>query len=310
MPNLPIHPEAASNFAKQFNVLFNVLLGFTIIFAGGVFATVVVFAIRYREGSSAKRVRPERATPLLEGFLIGIPTLLGLGIFTWGASLYTEERSIPADAPEVLVVGKQWMWQIYHPNGVREINELTLPIGRPVRLTMISQDVIHAFYIPAFRVQYFVIPGRYTAEWFVPTKVGRYLLLCNQYCGMDHSRMVGHVDVLSQTDYSRWLQERGRQGAQNTLTALERGQALYTKSACGSCHGSKDGAFAPTLRGLFGKARRLADGSTITADADYIRNAITQPQRFRLANYPQTMASYSNLDPQDVWALVKYVESR
>jgi cytochrome c oxidase subunit 2 len=310
MPNIPIHPETASNFADRFNPLFYALLALTIVFAGGVFAVVLFLAIRYREGSSAPRHRPERATPKLEMTLIGLPTILGLGIFFWGAKLYTDERNIPANATEILVIGKQWMWQMYHQEGVREMNELTLPVDQPVRLTMVSQDVIHAFYVPAFRVQYYVLPGRYTGLWFTPNKVGAYHLYCNQYCGTDHSKMVGRVNVLSRSDYAEWLAKRIRPGGMATLSVSERGKALFTSNGCALCHGSKDTAKAPTLTGLFGKVRHFSDGTSAVADADYIRNALTQPERFRVAGYPESMISYTTLGASDVWALVKYVEAQ
>ena len=310
MPNIPIRPESASNFADQFNPLFGALLALSIFFGGGVLATVVLFAVRYRQGSKVPRKRPNVATPVLEAWLIGVPMVLGLAIFGWGAKLYTAERTIPRNATEIFVVGKQWMWQIYHANGVRELNQLTLPIGQPVRLTMVSQDVIHAFYVPAFRIQYYVLPGRYTAQWFIPTKTGSFLLLCNQYCGMNHSTMVGHIKVLSQTDYSRWLANQNGTDLAPMQTLLARGKSLFAEKQCGSCHASRDTSKAPTLIGVFGKTRRLRDGSEVIADADYLRNAITHPESFRLAGEPESMPSYAYLSPEDLWALIHYVESQ
>ena len=310
MPNLPIRPETASNFAEQFNALFAALLGLSIVFAAGVLGMLAFYAVRYREGSSASRKRPDYATPRHEALVIGLPLVLGLGIFAWGARLYTAERTMPKDATEIFVMGKQWMWHVYHPNGVREMDALTLPVGRPVRLTMVSEDVIHSFFVPAFRTQFFVLPGRYTGEWFTPTRTGRYLLLCNQYCGMDHSRMVGHVDVLSDTDYATWLASQERPDRPPTPTVVSRGRALFADKACGSCHGARDTALAPTLRGLLGRSRLLKAGGSVVADADYLRNAITQPEHFRLVGYPDAMPSYANLDPRDAWALVKYLETR
>jgi cytochrome c oxidase subunit 2 len=310
MPNIPIRPETASNFATQFNPLFGALLALSFVFGGGVLATVVLFAVRYREGSKVERKRPSIATPILEACLIGIPMVFGLAIFAWGAKLYTAERTIPRNATEIFVVGKQWMWQMYHANGVRELNQLTLPIGQPVRLTMVSQDVIHAFYVPAFRIQYYVLPGRYTAQWFIPTKTGTFLLLCNQYCGMDHSRMVGHITILTKADYSSWLAKQNGTDLAPTQTLLARGQNLFTEKQCASCHSSRDNAKAPSLIGVFGKVRHLRDGTHVTADADYLRNAITHPELCRLAGEPESMPSYAYLSPQDVWALIHYVESQ
>ena len=310
MPNVPIRPEAASNFAEQFNTLFAALLGLSIVFAVGVLGMLAFYAVRYREGSSAPRNRPDIATPRHEMLVIGLPLVLGLGIFAWGARLYTAERTMPKDATEIFVMGKQWMWHVYHSNGVREMDALTLPVGKPVRLTMVSEDVIHAFYVPAFRVQYYVLPGRYTGLWFTPTKTGRFLLLCNQYCGMDHSRMVGHVDVLSPTDYAAWLASQERPNRAPAPTVLARGRALFSEKSCGSCHGAEDTAKAPTLRAVFGRTRPLQIGGNVVADADYLRNAITQPEHFRLVGYPDSMPSYANLDPRDVWALVKCLENQ
>ena len=309
MPNIPLHPETASNFAEQFNTLFGALLGLSIVFGGGVLGMLAYFAIRYREGSSAPRDRPDIATPRHEIWVIGLPLLLGLAIFAWGARLYTAERTPPKDANEIFVMGKQWMWHAYHPNGVREMDALTLPVGRPVRLTMVSEDVIHSFYVPAFRVQYFVLPGRYTSLWFTPTKTGRFLLLCNQYCGMNHSRMVGHVDVLSPADYAAWLTGRERPDRPPTPTVVERGRRLFAEKSCAACHGAVDSAKGPALRGLVGRVRPLKAGGTVVADADYIRNALEQPEHYRLVGYPDSMPSYNTLDARDVWALVKYVEA-
>jgi len=310
MPNIPIHPASASNFAEQFNTLFAVLFGLSLLFGGGVLGMLAYYAVRYRAGSSAPRKELDIATPRHEMLVVGLPLVLSLAIFAWGARLYTAERTIPKNATEIFVMGKQWMWHVYHPDGVREMDSLTLPVGQPVRLTMVSEDVIHSFYVPAFRVQYFVLPGRYTGLWFTPTKTGRFLLLCNQYCGMDHSRMVGHVDVLSQADYAKWLASRERPNSAPTPTVFERGRQLFAEKSCGSCHGAKDTAKAPSLQRLFGRTRPLKAGGTAVADADYLRNAMIQPDHFRLVGYPDSMPSYVNLDAQDVWALVKYLESQ
>lgn len=305
MPMLP----RASSLATPYDTLFLALVFLATLFAAGVLTMTIFFAIRYREGSNVPRKRPEHENLKLESVLIGGPLLLGLGMFAWGAKLYSQERYPPKNATEIFVIGKQWMWHIQHANGIREMDALTVPVGKPVTLTMISQDVIHAFYVPAFRAQYQVLPGRYTSLWFTPTQTGRFLLLCNLYCGTDHSRMVGHVDVLTQPDYDRWVAEQEQSNGGKTPTTVDEGRKLFAQNSCGSCHTDTDTLKGPSLYGIYGKARSLTDGEVVSADDEYLRAAILRPEAQIVAGYGRTMPAYPNLDERQVWDLIAYLKS-
>lgn len=304
---LPLVPPSASNFAHQFDLLFGVLLGLTVLFGGGVCFLTIYWAVKYRAGSKVVRKRPEHESKPLEIVLIGVPLILGLTIFVWGAKVYLNQRTIPPDSIEIFVMGKQWMWHIQHANGAREMDNLTIPVGRPIRLTMISQDVIHEFYVPAFRLQYQVLPGRYTSQWFIPDKVGRYVFVCNQYCGTDHSRMYGHVDVLPQADYERWLRTHERPGSPTGKGLVEAGRDLFQSQGCVSCHGATDTPEGPSLVGIYRQSRRLAQGSPIVADDNFLRESIAEPGRRIAAGYEDTMPHFGRLDERDLWALVVYL---
>lgn len=245
----------------------------------------------------------------LEILWIVVPTILGLGIFVWGVKVYGDMRTPPKDAKEIYVIGKQWMWHMQHPNGVRENNTLHVPVDTDIKLTMIAQDVIHAFYIPAFRVQYMVVPGRYTQMWFRPTKVGKYHLFCNMYCGTQHSEMGGSVVVMSKKDYAEWLAANGTM--RQNLTPAQAGEKLFTKIGCANCHGEKDMMpRGPSLRGIFGTTREMTDGRKFVADETYIRESILRPGEKVTKNYGNGMQPYENqISEEDVMNLVAYIKS-
>ena len=205
MGNFPLFPEQASTGASSMDALFFALVGISLFFLIGIFSLLIYFAVRYRKGQTVNRTILRKDYLKLELAWIIIPTLISLGIFGWSSWLFFENRTPPPDAMEIYVVGKQWMWKIQHPQGNSEINQLHIPIGRPVKLIMTSQDVIHSFYIPAFRIKQDVLPGRYTTEWFTATKVGTYHLFCAEYCGTGHSAMIGSVIVMDPLEYERWL---------------------------------------------------------------------------------------------------------
>lgn len=301
-------PPQASTFAAEHDALFYLLSALTLIFTLIVGVCVVAFAIRYREGSKADRSRPVYEDLRLELTWTIIPTLLGLVMFAFGAHIYINQRTMPSDAEEVYVIGKQWMWHIQHSNGVRENNTLHVPIDRAVKLTMISQDVIHAFYVPAFRTQYMVVPGRYTQMWFKPTKEGEYHLFCNMYCGTQHSEMGGKVVVMSQKDYANWLATGGESGTGESV--LAKGRYLYDNLGCGNCHGAKDNYRAPSLVGIFGKQRTLNTGHTVVADMPYMRDSILHPYDQLVAGYGQTMPVYDKqISEEGVLSLITYIRS-
>ena len=211
----------------------------------------------------------------------------------------------PANALEVDVVGKQWMWKLQHAEGNREINELHVPLNRAVKLTMTSQDVIHDFFIPVFRIKQDVVPGRYTTEWFIPTKVGRFHIFCAQFCGTDHARMIGWVDVMQPADYDKWLVTTG---AGQTMAAM--GEALFNRVGCSGCHGAGSKIHAPRLEGLYGRPVPLDGGQVIPADDKYIRDSILLPASQITAGYPNLMPSFTGrLTEEEVMQLIAYIQS-
>jgi cytochrome c oxidase subunit 2 len=306
--NFPMSPEGASNFSTEYDIIFYVLTVLTLIFTLIVSGFVIFFAIRYREGTKVDRSRPLYEHLPLELTWTIIPTILGLVMFFFAARLFVKMRTPPPNALDVFVVGKQWMWHAQHaPSGVRENNTLHVPVGKPVRLTMISQDVIHAYYIPEFRIQYMVVPGRYTTQWFTATKPGVYHLFCNMYCGGQHSEMGGYVYAMPPGEYAKWLSNGGND--MKPMSMEQRGAASFERLACGNCHTAKDTERAPSLYGLLGKQRKFADGSGLIADEDYIRKSIIDPYEHINAGYQNTMSAYKELNEEEILNLVAYIKT-
>jgi cytochrome c oxidase subunit 2 len=234
-----------------------------------------------------------------------IPLLISMVIFAWGARLYVTIRTPPADAVEIDVVGKQWMWEIQHMEGQREINELHIPVGRAVRLKMTSEDVIHSFFVPAFRTKQDVVPGRYSTTWFQPTKPGKYHLFCSQYCGTKHSAMIGWVYVMEPPDYQAWLSGGAGEG-----TLAERGDKLFSELACANCHHPDGSGRGPSLEGLFGTTVELEDGSKVVANDDYLRESILSPQAKIVKGYKPIMPTFQGLVTEDqLLQLIEYIKS-
>ena len=308
LANYPWSPPAASNFATELDTLFYAILALSIVFAVITFAFVIFYAIKYRVGSSADRSSPVYENMKLELVWIGAPTVLAIIFFAWGAKVYADMRIPPKDAKEIYVIGKQWMWHIQQPNGVRENNTLHVPIDTDIKLTMIAQDVIHAFYIPAFRVQFMVVPGRYTQMWFRPTAVGKYHLFCNMYCGAQHSEMGGSVIVMSKKDYAEWLANNG--SMRQNLTPIQAGEKLFNKIGCGNCHGPTDlPPRSPSLAGLYNKTREMDNGQKYLADETYIRESILRPGEKILKGYSNTMPMYDKqLTEDEVMSLVAFIK--
>jgi cytochrome c oxidase subunit 2 len=268
------------------DALFLYITAVTLFFSLLIAVLVAVFAVKYRRRSEAERPRPIIGSTRLETFWSLVPLGIVLVMFFWGASLYFRLTHPPADALEVYVVGRQWMWKLQHADGQREINELHVPVGRPVRLLMTSEDVIHSFFVPAFRVKQDVLPGRYTMTWFQATKPGRYHLFCAEYCGTGHSYMVGSVVVQEPAEYEAWLAER----AEGSM-ALE-GRKLFLQLQCIACHSADAQAAAPVLESLYGRTVQLADGTSVVADEAYLRESILDPRRKVAAGYQPIMPTY------------------
>ncbi len=310
MFNLPVVPEQASEFAGPYDTLFWATTGLTVFFTLVVMAMLFVFCVRYRRGSKASRRNPIHTHALLEMTWMVIPTVLGLAMFFWAAYLFVEQRIPPKDAMEVYVIGKQWMWHLQQPNGIRENNELHVPVGKPVKLIMISQDTLHSFFVPAFRLKQDVIPGRYTTQWFTATKPGKYHMFCTEYCGTQHSEMGGYVYVLTPRDYEKWLADGGQKLTLAQDTPVERGKLLWEQFSCGNCHVDKDFERGPSLFGLLGSKRKMEDGSTVVADRSYIRESILDPYPKLTAGYDMTMPEYkTQLTEDQVLHLYEYIKS-
>lgn len=294
VPHLPIMPEQASTFAQEYDFVFWAITALTLFFTVAVMAVIGYFIAKYRQGAKADRSNPISGHNALEITWSGIPLLLALVIFAWNADLFIRMRVPPKDSMEIFVVGKQWMWHLQHPSGIRENNRLTVPVGVPVKLTMISQDVLHSFFIPQFRIKQDVIPGRYTSQWFKATKIGTYNLFCTEYCGTQHSEMGGYVRVVSQADYARWAAGGGEDKKPNR-TAAQMGQELWDRFVCSNCHTDRDTEKGPSLASLLGRTRRFTDGTTAVADQAYIRESIMNPYVKIVDGYYQTMPEYRDL---------------
>lgn len=303
--NVPFQPPAASSIAGGIDRLYLVLSGITAFFTVLIFSIIFVFMVRYRR-RKPDEVPVATHTPLLvELTWTIIPSLICAVLFVWAAALYVQNGRPPASSTEIFVIGKQWMWHLQHPEGPREINELHVPVGVPVKLTMTSQDVIHDFYIPAFRVKKDVLPGRFTSLWFRATQTGTYHLFCAQYCGTNHSEMIGWVYVMSAGDYANWLA-----GGERSESLAQLGERLFSQYGCDNCHLEEGNGRAPSLVGLYGKPQRLENGETRVVDETLIEQAILNPNSIRLPSYQPVMPTYQGqIDQDQMLELIAYVKS-
>jgi cytochrome c oxidase subunit 2 len=308
MWNFPLFPEQASSFAGAVDFAYWYEVAISLFFTFFICVVILSLAIRYRRGAKVDRKNPPHSSLKLEALWIAVPLAIAMSMFIISTVVFVEQFSPPADADEIPVVGKQWMWKLQHPEGKKEINALHLPVGRAVRLKMISQDVIHSFFIPAFRVKQDVLPGRYTEMWFRPTRVGRYRLFCTEYCGTDHSVMGGWVEVMEPADYERWLHE----DAGNTTMADE-GKALFVQHHCAGCHGENATVQAPRLEGIYGRPVPIQEGDQVRfveADDRYIRDSILMPKSQVVAGYQPVMPPYAGQIPEeDLLRIIAYIKS-
>ena len=302
--NLPLWPARASTTAGSVDALFIFLVALSALMTAAIFTMILVFAIRYRRRRGVVAEQIEGSTALEITWSV-IPFCIFMVIFVWGAMIYFKERTPPRGATEVYVVAKQWMWKLQHEEGLREINELHVPVGRDVKLIMTSQDVIHSFFVPAFRIKQDVLPGRYTTAWFHPTKAGTYHLFCAEYCGSQHSGMIGQVVVLEPAQYQAWLSGGGATG-----TLASNGQNMFLQLGCSTCHRSDTQGRGPNLAGLFGKPVQLEDGRVVTADENYIRESILAPGAKVVSGFKPIMPVFQGLvSEEQLNALVAYVKS-
>ncbi len=289
--SLSLLPPSATEIARQTDLIAAALLVFSLLFSAIIFGMMLLFVVRYRKGSGASREGSSDKQFFVELGWTGASVLLGLVVFLWAGVAFVSEKSAPAGATTIYVQARQWMWEVEHPDGRRELNELHVPIGRPVRLVLSSEDVIHSFYVPAFRVKQDAVPGMYTSLWFTPDRVGRYHLFCAEYCGADHARMTGWVHVLGDGDYRQWL---GRTPpTPSGMPTREQGLASFQALGCDQCHHPDTDKIAPYLEGLFGSSVELADGSSVIADEQYIRESILDPAAKVVKGYDPHMPSYA-----------------
>jgi cytochrome c oxidase subunit II len=302
---IPLQPPAASTTAAGIDNLYLVLSGITAFFTVLIFSIIFVFMIKYRRRSDDQKSAATHTPLAVELTWTIIPSLICAVLFVWSAALYVQNGRPPASSTEIFVIGKQWMWHLQHAEGPREIDELHVPVGVPVKLTMTSQDVIHDFYIPAFRVKKDVLPGRFTSLWFQPTEVGTYHLFCAQYCGTNHSEMIGWIYVMTPTDYAAWLA-----GGEKTESLAQQGERLFTQFGCISCHTGDATAHAPSLAGLYGKPQMMANGETRIVDESLISQAILVPNSVHLPSYQAIMPTYQGqIDSDQMVRLIAYVKS-
>ena len=300
---VPLFPEQASTTAERVDQLLFFLLSVTGTVALLVTVLVIFYAVRYRRRSDAQCTPRILGNLKLELFWTVTPLFVFAIMFGWGASVYFTIMRPPAGCMEVFVVAKQWMWKVQHPDGQREINALHIPLGQPVKLTLISEDVIHDFFVPAFRTKIDVLPGRYVQTWFQPTRKGMFHLFCSQYCGSLHAAMIGTVVVMDPLEFDTWRKAR----AEGSL-ALE-GRKLFLKLQCVTCHGA-DSQAAPNLEGLSGKTVQLRGGGTVIADDSYIRESILRPMAKIVQGWDPIMPTFEGqVDELDLIKLTAFIKS-
>ncbi len=299
--NFPLIPEQASTFAPSVDLLFYALTAFVGLFTVGVTGLLILLGMKFKAEPGRKSEHTENMQ--IELLWSAIPAVIALGIFAWGALIYFNYRNIPENTLDINVIGKQWMWKIQHPNGKREVNALHVPVGKAVKITMTSQDVLHDFYIPAFRVKQDAIPAKYTDMWFEATKVGTYPIFCAEYCGTEHSLMGGTVTVMEQDDYEQWLD------GGPPVTPAQAGETLFQQMGCMTCHDAGAASRGPQLTNVFGHEVTIRGGETLIVDEDYLRESIMTPTAKIVDGFAPLMPTFPNLSDEDIFNLIAYIKS-
>lgn len=316
MGTIPRILAGASTNAGDIDLLFWAITAVAVFFSLAIALAIVVLAVKYRQGAKADRSRPPQYNVPIEIAWTTIPLLIAMGIFVWSAALYFRQTRIPDNALPIQVVGKQWMWKLQQPTGRWENNELHVPVGKPVVLNMTSEDVIHSFFVPEFRLKQDVIPGQFTKMWFTPSRVGAYHLFCAQFCGTMHSGMVGTVYVQEQADYDRWLSD-----GKTSETVAAEGERLFRMHGCSGCHAGNGSVRAPLLEGIYGKMVPVqviepgkpleqTQATTILADLRYLHDSIVLPEKEVAAGYKPIMPTFKNrLSEEEILKLIAYIRS-
>lgn len=305
MAEVPLFPTRASTIAGSVDRLYWFLIGVSAFFSLLIAGLVIGFSARYRRARRGPRGRPIEGALNLELAWTLIPLSLTMVMFTWGAALYFEAARPPADAVPFALTAKQWMWRFQHPTGQREIDELHVPVNTPIALTMTSEDVIHSFFVPAFRIKQDVLPDRYTTAWFEATRVGRFDLFCAEYCGAKHSAMRGTIVVMEPENYERWLE--GRVAGE---TPAEAGARLFAVLRCNTCHAAGAEQRGPRLDGLFGTEVEVQGGATVVFDSGYVRESILEPRAKITTGFEPVMPTYrGQVTEGDIMDLTTYLRS-
>ena len=302
--DFPLWPERVGSIAPHVDALFIALCVITGTVTLLIWIVIFYLGIKYRRRPDNELAQDYVPSTALEIGWIVVPAIVFIGIFLWGAWVYFLDQRVPANALDVYATGRQWMWKFQHAGGQREINALHIPVGRAVRITMASEDVIHSLYFPSFRVKMDVLPNRYRTMWIQATKTGTFHIFCAEYCGTQHSGMIGWVHVMEPTEYQRWLAG----GTEGSLAS--QGQTLFQKYACNTCHTNDATGRGPILAGLFGKSVQLSDGKTVVADENYVRESILSPQAKIVAGFGPIMPTFQGqVSEDDLLKLIAYVRS-
>jgi cytochrome c oxidase subunit 2 len=302
--------EAASRTTGQVDALFLFITIVSLFFFLLVEGLLIAFAIKYRrrKGTEPATTPDIRGNLLLESIWIVIPSLVVASFFYYGYRVFRDIRAPSPGATDIHVVGRQWLFEFRYPDGRSSINELRVPVGRPVKLILSSDDVIHSFYVPDYRVKQDMVPGRYTTLYLHPDKAGTYPILCAEYCGVGHSTMRADLIVMEPDAYAAWREQKE---APAGLSLAERGKALVAKSGCLGCHAIEGKEkIGPNFEKVFGRKVLLADGTSVTADEEYLRESILDPNAKIVKGYPAIMPTFKGtLTPEDVGAIIAYLKS-
>jgi len=305
MFGIPLFPERASTIAGEVDALYFFLVGLSVVMSVLIATLVVSFAVKFHRRHADEVGAQVHGGLVLELAWTFVPFVIAMVIFFWGAKVYFVMASPPSETLNIYVVGKQWMWKVQHTTGQREINQLHLPVGRPVKLIMTSEDVIHNFSIPAMRVKADVIPGRFVQIWFEPSRPGTYQIFCAEYCGTQHSGMIGQVVVMDASEYQTWLS-----GGEGEGSLASTGEKLFADLACNTCHRPDSRGRGPVLQNVFGHPVQLHDGTIVTADENYLRESILTPAAKLTAGYQPVMPAFQGLvSEEQLLALIEYVKS-